>query len=225
MASKSFPTSTALPSVDISPPTSLPPKPRSRRCFVCGGTGKHKLSPQFCPRTWDLCRQKLAKFNPDGRLVSYDGSPLPMTRNRGGVAAHLLSRRRQLPPHLIPATRGIDITDRGSIPSPPHLVGARVPHQPIARSVPPSLSTPLPRPTVVPQSIPQPVSKPPRPLRLPRRDFILPLFDTLVLSASFRQQVKSVIAPIEHMDTGDLLGLWKRVEPIRDRLKSVAVHL
>ncbi|KAJ6545974.1 hypothetical protein B0H10DRAFT_2243824 [Mycena sp. CBHHK59/15] len=83
------------------PPPSPPDKKRSHRCFVCGGTGKHRLNPRFCPRTWELANNGLVKFNIDGRLVSFDGSPLPMTRHPGGVAAHLLSPRR-LTPRTIP---------------------------------------------------------------------------------------------------------------------------
>jgi len=70
----------------------LPPKPRSRRCFVCGTTGMHALDFRVCPRTAVLLRRSLAKINNEGRLVSFDGSPLPMTRHPGGVAAHIISR-------------------------------------------------------------------------------------------------------------------------------------
>ncbi|KAF7342426.1 hypothetical protein MVEN_01831700 [Mycena venus] len=68
------------------------PKPRSRRCFVCGTTGRHPLDFRVCPRTTVLLRRSLAKINDDGRLVSIDDSPLPMTRHPGGVAAHMISR-------------------------------------------------------------------------------------------------------------------------------------
>ncbi|KAJ6531531.1 hypothetical protein DFH09DRAFT_1183382 [Mycena vulgaris] len=95
-----FPTRSSLspPSSDRpNPPVSQSraesrPKSRSHRCFVCGGTGTHRLGPKFCPRTWELVERGLARFNPEGRLVSHDGSPLPMTRNPGGVAAHLIAR-------------------------------------------------------------------------------------------------------------------------------------
>jgi hypothetical protein len=75
------------------------PKPRSRHCFVCSGTGTHRLSPKFCPQTWELHRAGLVTFTGNGHLVSLDGSPLPMTRDRSGVAAHLfasLACRRRL---------------------------------------------------------------------------------------------------------------------------------
>ncbi|KAJ7671706.1 hypothetical protein B0H14DRAFT_3070638 [Mycena olivaceomarginata] len=35
--------------LDASPLPSTRRKNRSRRCFVCGGTGKHRLHPRFCP--------------------------------------------------------------------------------------------------------------------------------------------------------------------------------
>jgi hypothetical protein len=104
-----FPTrSSSSPSPpDISPPSDSQsqaeskPKRRSHRCFVCGGTGTHRLGPKFCLRTWELIEHGLARFQPDGHLVSHDGSPLPMMRNSGGVAAHLfassLHRRLRTP--------------------------------------------------------------------------------------------------------------------------------
>ncbi|KAK6991664.1 hypothetical protein R3P38DRAFT_3227498 [Favolaschia claudopus] len=71
---------------------SLAPKPRSRRCFVCGRANFHELDFRACPRTAVLVRRSLAKFNEHGRLVCFDGSALPMTRHPGGVAGHLISR-------------------------------------------------------------------------------------------------------------------------------------
>ncbi|KAF8164455.1 hypothetical protein K438DRAFT_1775435 [Mycena galopus ATCC 62051] len=38
------------------------PQRRSHRCFVCGRTGSHRLSPKFCPRTWELVEHGLARF-------------------------------------------------------------------------------------------------------------------------------------------------------------------
>ncbi|KAJ7877821.1 hypothetical protein B0H13DRAFT_2346900 [Mycena leptocephala] len=69
------------------------PRPHSRRCFVSGTTGKHPLDFRVCPRTTVLLRRSLAKITKDGRI---DGSPLPMTRHPGGVAAHIISRYRRL---------------------------------------------------------------------------------------------------------------------------------
>jgi hypothetical protein len=60
-------------------------RPRSRRCFVCGTTGKHPLDFRVCPRTTVLLRRSLAKINEDGHLVSIDGS------HPGGIAAHIIS--------------------------------------------------------------------------------------------------------------------------------------
>ncbi|KAJ6627664.1 hypothetical protein B0H10DRAFT_1993625 [Mycena sp. CBHHK59/15] len=115
------------------PPPSPPDKKRSHRCFVCGGTGKHRLNPRFCPRTWELANNDLVKFNIDGRLVSFDGSPLPMTRHPGGVAAHLLSPRR-LTPRTIPVSprrvRHVPTPSSRSYESDP-------PHTPSAVAVPP----------------------------------------------------------------------------------------
>ncbi|KAJ7835177.1 hypothetical protein B0H14DRAFT_3707194 [Mycena olivaceomarginata] len=84
------------------------PKPRSRRCFVCGTTGRHPLDFRVCPRTTVLLRRSLVKLDNNGRLVSIDGSPLPMTRHPGGVSAHLISRFRNptrivvQPPPFVP---------------------------------------------------------------------------------------------------------------------------
>ncbi|KAJ7887445.1 hypothetical protein B0H13DRAFT_2342338 [Mycena leptocephala] len=61
--------------VHTSSQPSPPRKKRSCRCFVCGGIGKHRLNPRFCPRTFELVGKHLAKFNADFRLVSFDGSP------------------------------------------------------------------------------------------------------------------------------------------------------
>ncbi|KAJ6537029.1 hypothetical protein B0H19DRAFT_1270699 [Mycena capillaripes] len=62
---------------DISPSTSTPHKKRSRRCFVCGGTDKHRLHPRFCPRTAELFAKGLVMFNFDLRLVSFDAFQRP----------------------------------------------------------------------------------------------------------------------------------------------------
>ncbi|KAF7353410.1 hypothetical protein MSAN_01530100 [Mycena sanguinolenta] len=102
----SFPQSHTSPTshsnLDTSPLPSTHRKKRSCRCFVCGGTGKHRLHPRFCPRTPELISKKLAMFNFDFQLVSFDGSALPMTRHPGGVAGHLLSPRSlsACPPHV-----------------------------------------------------------------------------------------------------------------------------
>ncbi|KAJ7671227.1 hypothetical protein B0H14DRAFT_3538192 [Mycena olivaceomarginata] len=90
-------------------------KPRSRRCFVCGTTGRHPLDFRVCPRTAVLLRRSLAKLDNNGRLVSIDGSPLPMTRHPGGVAAHIISRFRNPTRIVVP-------------PAPPYVARFEFPH-------------------------------------------------------------------------------------------------
>ncbi|KAF7333759.1 hypothetical protein MVEN_02332600 [Mycena venus] len=77
------------------------PKPRSRRCFMCGTMGRHPLDFRICPCTAVLLRRSLAKINEHGRLVLFDGLPLPMTRHPAGVAAHLISPFRN-PTRIVP---------------------------------------------------------------------------------------------------------------------------
>jgi hypothetical protein len=137
--------STAHVSSSNAPP---PRKKRSRRCFVCGGTGKHRLNPRFCPRTYELLSKRLVKFNADFRLVSDDGSPLPMTRHPGGVAAHLLLPRRFPPRTFRVAPRSVSKSPGGSHSNPPHV--HRAPH-----------ASPIPVPRSVPNTIPASNSNPP----------------------------------------------------------------
>ncbi|KAJ7851872.1 hypothetical protein B0H13DRAFT_2359836 [Mycena leptocephala] len=147
VASRLFPhnQSSLLPSSsDLSPPSDSQsqveskPKRQSHRCFVCGGTGTHRLGPKFCPRTWELVEHRLARFQPDGRLVSRDGSPLPMTRNSGGVAAHLFasSLRHRLRTPFPSAVHLVDISARDV------LSNSNPPQSPIAVRRPPSPSLP-----------------------------------------------------------------------------------
>ncbi|KAJ7796221.1 hypothetical protein B0H14DRAFT_80846 [Mycena olivaceomarginata] len=116
------------------------PKPRSRRCFVCGTTGMHPLDFRVCPRTAVLLRRSLARINEEGRLVSFDGSPLPMTRHPGGVAAHIISRLHNptrfipKPPNPSPAPiahippRPVSVGPRDHIPSPMREFNSCSPH-------------------------------------------------------------------------------------------------
>ncbi|KAJ7756728.1 hypothetical protein B0H14DRAFT_2977194 [Mycena olivaceomarginata] len=135
-------TSSALPptlltshsNLDASPLPSTRRKNRSRRCFVCGGTGKHRLHPRFCPRTLELISNKLAMFNFDFRLVSFDGSPLPMTRHPGGVAARLLSPRGPSSHPARASPRSPSTSPGSSKLNPPHI--RRVPCTPIANHLP-----------------------------------------------------------------------------------------
>ncbi|KAJ7195037.1 hypothetical protein GGX14DRAFT_404184 [Mycena pura] len=126
---------------------SSPSKPRSLRCFVCGQTGKHYLGPKFCPRTADLVREHLARFETNGRLVSYDGSSLPMTRNPGGVAAHLLSLSRRC---RCPST---SLTDPPAYLSPDLSFSPDSPHRSPPSSAPLSSHVPV-IPTAAPLPIP-----------------------------------------------------------------------
>ncbi|KAJ6488815.1 hypothetical protein C8R45DRAFT_992920 [Mycena sanguinolenta] len=143
---------------DNSPSASTPRKKRSRRCFVCGGTGKHRLHPRFCPRTAELFDEQLVMFDFAFRLVAFDGSPLPMTRHPGGVAAHLLSPQRlsagptsmlprtskSNPPHIAVPCR---IVEPSIDSNPPHAavphhiakpsVDSDPPHMPHSSGVPP----------------------------------------------------------------------------------------
>ncbi|KAJ7803396.1 hypothetical protein B0H14DRAFT_3777638 [Mycena olivaceomarginata] len=131
-----------------SPSTSAPRKKRSRRCFVCGGTGKHRLNPRFCPRTYELLSKHLATFDATFRLVSFDGSPLPMTRHPGGVAAHLLSPRRFPPRTLRVVPRSVSKSPGTSQAKPPHV--HRAPH-----------ASPIPVPRSIPNAVPASNSNPP----------------------------------------------------------------
>ncbi|KAJ7304686.1 hypothetical protein DFH08DRAFT_888892 [Mycena albidolilacea] len=67
-------------------------------------------------------------FDTTFRLVSFDGSPLPMTRHPGGVAAHLLSPRRPPPRTLRVAPRSVAKSPGTSQSNPPHVPHA--PHDP-----------------------------------------------------------------------------------------------
>ncbi|KAJ7893972.1 hypothetical protein B0H13DRAFT_2526099 [Mycena leptocephala] len=117
--------------LDASPSPSIRPKKRSRRCFVCGGTGKHYLHPRFCPRTAELFAKGLVMFNFTLRLVSFDGSPLPMTRHPGGVAAHLLSPRgsSSRPARTSPRSPSKSLCSSDlNPPHVPHVLHIAIPH-------------------------------------------------------------------------------------------------
>ncbi|KAJ7873815.1 hypothetical protein B0H14DRAFT_2718940 [Mycena olivaceomarginata] len=137
------------------------PKPRSQRCFVCGGTGTHRLSPKFCPRTWELIEHRLARFDPNGRLASHDGSPLPMTRNTGGVAAHLfacLDRGRHHSQNA-PRVASQSIFHDVHVPAPQTSSNSKPPQSLIALRSPPS---PLLPPTSLASNIDADTLFPPR---------------------------------------------------------------
>ncbi|KAJ7292192.1 hypothetical protein C8J57DRAFT_1492681 [Mycena rebaudengoi] len=141
--------------------TEFKPQRRSHRCFVCGGTGTHRLGPKFCPWTWELIECGLARFNPDGRLVSHDGTSLPMTRNSGGVAAHLfayLDRRRPHPQNA-PHVASPSFVRDANVPAPNTSSNSNPPRFPIALRRPPS---PLLPPTSLALNIDADTLSPPR---------------------------------------------------------------
>ncbi|KAJ7213392.1 hypothetical protein GGX14DRAFT_618589 [Mycena pura] len=185
--------SVAAPSAPIAPESSR--KPRSRRCFICGKTKTHPLDFRVCPRTRELIEQKLVKYNGKWRLVLFDGSPLPMTRSRGGVASHLLSCNR-IPIHVHsdapPAQRAPRLASPKLNPSSshrnlPHRV--LLPHMPTAY-VPTAVTEPSP-------AFPSPHIHPPHssatpPSRSPvsfANKFTLPLFDFLVAARKHRNDL------------------------------------
>ncbi|KAJ6528704.1 hypothetical protein B0H10DRAFT_2450400 [Mycena sp. CBHHK59/15] len=53
----------------------------ARTVALCVVRREASLDFRVCPRTAVLLCRSLAKFNDDGRLVLFDGSPLPMTRH------------------------------------------------------------------------------------------------------------------------------------------------
>ncbi|KAJ6576795.1 hypothetical protein B0H10DRAFT_2101987 [Mycena sp. CBHHK59/15] len=172
------------------------PKPRSRRCFVCGTTGRHPLDFRLCPRTSVLLRRRLAKINEDGCLVAFDGSPLPLTRHPGGVAAHLLSHIRN-PACIVSEPRE----------SPPAPCIARVPpcHAPAAprdhvASPPPTFhsSSPHAIPPVVPS-------------------WLLVFLESL-LDGVIRAQLRVIVSAIERLGVQDSSTLRQRLQPVFERI-------
>ncbi|KAJ7892491.1 hypothetical protein B0H14DRAFT_3126072 [Mycena olivaceomarginata] len=99
----------------------------------------------------------LATFDATFHLVSFDGSPLPMTRHPGGVAAHLLSPRRLLPRTIRISPRSASKSPGGSHLNPPHVPHApRDPH-----------AMPAPMPCRVPSAAPIANLNPPHVPRVP----------------------------------------------------------
>ncbi|KAJ7937804.1 hypothetical protein B0H13DRAFT_2405108 [Mycena leptocephala] len=228
-------------------PDSPQPKKRSHRCFVCGGIGQHRLNFRYCPQTWQLVSERLAKFNSDERLVSYDGSPLPMTRNPGGVAAHLFflhrspahsnlvtphsihpiapssnrsfeSNPRHVPSRSAVPTSHVSDPGRTFITNPPHVVPSSSRTIPHHFPTPFSSSPPVSAPRPIPKSSSQPKS---------RDRFILELFDCLIDSSSFRRDLLEVIGIVNSKSTSigaDPLGWWKIWEPVRDRIAAFATY-
>ncbi|KAJ6512867.1 hypothetical protein C8R45DRAFT_328650 [Mycena sanguinolenta] len=198
-------------------------KPCSRRCFVCGTTGKHPLDFRICPRTFALLRRSLAKFDDAGRLVLIDGSPLPMTRHPGGVAAHLISRARNPtrfvaepppnpshPPHIarVPL-RPVSLEPRDDIPSPSREFNSSSP-----QALPPNELT-----VSAPERIPlrRTVSSFDSALSHARALFLTVLF-TLLLDIDFRAQLRTILALLETLNTEDPPTFRQRMQPVFTRI-------
>ncbi|KAJ6475586.1 hypothetical protein C8R45DRAFT_381264 [Mycena sanguinolenta] len=189
------------------------PKPRSRRCFVCGTTGRHPLDFRVCPRTAVLLRRSLARINDDGRLVSFDGSPLPMTRHPGGVAAHLISRfcnptRTVLEPsESLPAPPAAHVPSRVQphdiVPSPSREFNSRSPHAipPVDRAEPPE-HVPF-------AHIPQPSSLCDR----ARATILLVLLESM-LNSVFRLQLRAILILLDRLSTENPSTLRERIQPV-----------
>ncbi|KAF7341381.1 Transposase-like protein [Mycena venus] len=191
------------------------PKPRSRRCFVCGTTGRHPLDFRVCPRTTVLLRRSFAKINDDGRLVSIDGSPLPMTRHPGGVAAHLISRFRN-PMRIVPEPpnpprapishtppRPVSVEPRDHVPPLPCEFNPSSLHAipPVDRAVPEPEHVPFQR-TVSPYDHTSRV----------RTSIILVLLDSM-LDSVFRLQLRAILAIIDSLSAQDPSTLRQRLQP------------
>ncbi|KAJ7898664.1 hypothetical protein B0H14DRAFT_3853076 [Mycena olivaceomarginata] len=201
------------------------PKPRSRHCFVCGTTGMHPLDFRVCPRTAVLLRRSLAKINEHGHLVSIDGSPLPMTRHPGGVAAHLISRFRNpmrvvlespkspsapcaahIPPHPV------SVEPRDRVPSPMREFDSRSPHAipPIDRTEPELEHVPL-------AQIPQP-----SPLFDRARATILLVLLESMLDVAFRSQLRAILILLDRLSAEDPSSLRQRIQPVFMRISHLS---
>ncbi|KAF7333344.1 hypothetical protein MVEN_02349700 [Mycena venus] len=196
-------------------------KPRSRRCFVCGTTGRHPLDFRVCPRTAVLLRRSLAKINEHGRLVSFDGSPLPMTRHPGGVAVHIISRFRN-PMRFLP-----------ELPKPSPAPIAHIPQRPV--SVEPRDHVPSPLPTFnssSPHAIPPIELIAPAPEHVPlrrvvsshdpvlsraRASFVTLLLEFL-LNSGFRSQLRAILTVVDNLSMQDPSTLRERLQPVFTRI-------
>ncbi|KAJ6456796.1 hypothetical protein C8R47DRAFT_1165051 [Mycena vitilis] len=185
------------------PPARDPaPKPRSRRCFVCGTSKNHPLDFRLCPRTHVLLRRSLARINNDGRLVALDGSPLPMTRHPGGVAAHLISRFRN-PTRVVLAPRAASPTQTFNSSS-PHTI------PPINRAAPAPEHI-LPHHDVPPRTAPH--SRLDDAMQRVRAVFLTVLLE-LLLDPVFRVPLRHIIHIIDSLPAEDPATLRLRFQPV-----------
>ncbi|KAJ6553730.1 hypothetical protein DFH09DRAFT_1166647 [Mycena vulgaris] len=200
-----------------------PPKPRSRRCFG----SRHPLDFRVCSRTAVLPRRSLAKIKDKGRLVSFDGSPLPMTRHPGGVAAHIISSLRN-PVRAIPKR----------LESPPTPRVAHIPPQPVAVE-PRVLSPPREFSSSFPHAIPPLRRAEPMPEHIPLRRFTSPfdhalhgpsdalsraralwlvvLLDSL-LNGVFQSQLRAVMSLLDSLGVQDPSALRRLFRPVFERI-------
>ncbi|KAF7372165.1 hypothetical protein MVEN_00075600 [Mycena venus] len=200
------------------------PKPRSRRCFVCGTTGMHPLDFRICPRTAVLLHRSLAKINDDGRLVSIDGSPLPLTRHPGGVAAHLISRFRN-PTYIVPEPpnparapiahtppRPVSVESRDHVPSSPREFDSSSPHAipPLHHDAPTAEHTPQRRFTSPFDHVHH---GPSDVLSRARALWIGVLLDSL-LNSVFRSQLCAIVSLVDGLGVQDPSTLRQRMQPV-----------
>ncbi|KAJ7862841.1 hypothetical protein B0H13DRAFT_2565899 [Mycena leptocephala] len=196
------------------------PKPRSHRCFVCGTTGMHPLDFRVCPRTAVLLRRSLAKINDEGHLISFDGSPLPMTRHLGGVAAHILSRlcntrltvmdALDSPPTPRATHVPSHVEPHDLAPSPSREFSSRSPH-----AMPPiDFTEPEPEHVPLTQLLP---SHPSPSFGRARATILLVLLESM-LDAVFRSQLRAILTLLERLNAQDPSMLRERIQPVFTRI-------
>ncbi|KAJ6467634.1 hypothetical protein C8R47DRAFT_1152277 [Mycena vitilis] len=169
------------------PPARDPaPKPRSRRCFVCGTSKNHPLDFRLCPRTHILLRRSLARINDDGRLF----------------AAHLISRFRN-PTRVVLAPRAASPTQTFNSSS-PHAI------PPIDRAAPAPEHI-LPHHDVPPRTAPR--SRLDNAMQRVRAVFLTVLLESL-LDPVFRFPLRHIIHIIDSLPAEDPATLRLRFQPV-----------
>ncbi|KAJ6536669.1 hypothetical protein B0H10DRAFT_1971903 [Mycena sp. CBHHK59/15] len=192
------------------------PKPRSRRCFVCGTMGRHPLDFRVCPCTAVLLRRSLAKFSDDGHFVLFDGSPLPMTRHPGGVAVHILLCLRN-PTHVVP--------EHLDPPPVPHV--ARIPPQSVTVEpcVPPPCEYNSSSPHAIPpvhRAVPEPEHIPlqrvtPSDLARARASLLTVLLESL-LDSVFRAQLHPILSLLDDLHARGPSTFRQRMQPVFEHI-------
>ncbi|KAJ7460502.1 hypothetical protein B0H11DRAFT_2058097 [Mycena galericulata] len=164
------------------------PKPRSRRCFVCGTTGKHPLDFRVCPRTAVLLRRSLARINdnsPPAPRAARDPPNSAFTNPRERVE-HTQPTFNSSSPHAIPPV------DRVA-PAPEHVPLRRItPHDPTNRHPSDSLSR-------------------------ARASFLVVLLESL-LDSAFRRQLCAIIGVLDGLGAQDPSTLRERIQPVFARI-------